>query len=55
MADSCSYIGKFECAVCQGVECHTDFCVLNCGHPFHVLCVETWLERSATCPSCRVS
>ncbi|WIA28867.1 hypothetical protein OEZ86_011392 [Tetradesmus obliquus] len=53
MADSCSYIGKFECAVCQGVECHTDFCVLNCGHPFHVLCVETWLERSATCPSCR--
>ncbi|KAF6259253.1 hypothetical protein COO60DRAFT_1022029 [Scenedesmus sp. NREL 46B-D3] len=54
MADGCSYLGKFECSVCQGVENHTDFCVLSCGHPFHVLCVETWLERSATCPSCRV-
>jgi len=26
---------------------------LPCGHRFHEACMETWAERSATCPLCR--
>jgi hypothetical protein len=28
---------------------------LPCGHFFHAECVDHWLKRSATCPSCRWS
>ena len=28
---------------------------LNCGHgPFHLLCIEKWLQLAKTCPFCRV-
>lgn len=27
--------------------------VLECGHEFHVYCIEKWLDRSQQCPLCR--
>uniref|UniRef100_A0ACD6A3T5 Uncharacterized protein n=1 Tax=Avena sativa TaxID=4498 RepID=A0ACD6A3T5_AVESA len=27
----------------------------QCGHTFHVACVDTWLGAHATCPSCRAT
>ncbi|KAM0887015.1 hypothetical protein ACQ4PT_029309 [Festuca glaucescens] len=27
----------------------------QCGHAFHVACVDTWLGAHATCPSCRAT
>lgn len=34
MADG--YVARFECPICQGVNNYDEFCVLSCGHPFHV-------------------
>nr|ACN31022.1 unknown [Zea mays] len=25
----------------------------QCGHGFHVACVDTWLRSNSSCPSCR--
>lgn len=27
----------------------------DCGHMFHVVCIDQWLRRHATCPICRIS
>ncbi|MCO5552949.1 hypothetical protein L7F22_006469 [Adiantum nelumboides] len=27
----------------------------NCGHAFHVVCIDMWLRQRPTCPMCRVS
>lgn len=45
----------FDCAVCL---CEfSDFDKLkfipNCGHAFHMHCIETWLLSNSTCPLCR--
>lgn len=50
-----SFVGRFECAICQGTRSDAAFCALNCGHCFHTVCVYQWLERSPTCPGCRAS
>ena len=49
---SCS--GHFCCAVCLQ-ESEEDVTVkqLPCGHCFHVECVDEWLKRRCTCPTCR--
>uniref|UniRef100_A0A0K8VLR9 RING finger protein 11 n=1 Tax=Bactrocera latifrons TaxID=174628 RepID=A0A0K8VLR9_BACLA len=42
-----------ECVICM-----IDFCVdeavryLPCMHIYHVRCIDDWLMRSLTCPSC---
>ncbi|XP_054746072.1 RING finger protein 11 [Anastrepha obliqua] len=42
-----------ECVICM-----VDFCVeesvryLPCMHIYHVHCIDDWLMRSLTCPSC---
>ena len=43
-----------ECSIC--IE-PCDKCVeLQCGHYFHVKCINSWMEEqrpAATCPNCR--
>merc|ERR1712196_462520 len=44
-----------ECAICmqpfaQGAEVVT----LSCPHVFHWACLEPWITRSETCPTCRI-
>jgi hypothetical protein len=45
-----------ECPVCIEALCETDeYRRLPCGHPFHAVCIDTWLNRHVTCPMCAVS
>lgn len=51
-----SYDGSKKIREC--VICMIDFCVdeavryLPCMHIYHVQCIDDWLMRSLTCPSC---
>ncbi|XP_075656350.1 RING-H2 finger protein ATL8-like [Castanea sativa] len=44
-----------ECAICLGdFEKGEEIRVLpQCGHAFHVSCIDTWLASHSSCPSCR--
>ncbi|XP_072988275.1 RING-H2 finger protein ATL8-like [Typha latifolia] len=44
-----------ECAIClaEFVEGEEIRILPQCGHRFHVGCVDTWLRSRASCPSCR--
>lgn len=44
-----------ECAICLGEFADGDeLRVLpQCGHAFHVSCIDTWLGSHSSCPSCR--
>ena len=45
------------------MDCSICFCTLQtegcdnkklcCGHEYHTACINTWLEKSRTCPLCR--
>lgn len=43
-----------ECAICLAEYGDDEIRVLpQCGHCFHVRCVDTWLASHSSCPSCR--
>lgn len=44
-----------ECAICLGefVEGDEVRVLPQCGHGFHVGCIDTWLGSHSSCPSCR--
>lgn len=44
-----------ECAICLGLWEVGDFGrkLRNCGHGFHVECIDMWLSSHSTCPLCR--
>ncbi|KAK1303284.1 RING-H2 finger protein ATL44 [Acorus calamus] len=44
-----------ECPICLAEFAEGDEirALPQCGHVFHVSCVDTWLESRASCPSCR--
>ncbi|CAJ1351210.1 unnamed protein product [Effrenium voratum] len=44
-----------ECALCLDEYAAGD-CVmrLNCFHAFHKACLDPWLDKSPTCPSCKL-
>ncbi|XP_019164313.1 PREDICTED: RING-H2 finger protein ATL80-like [Ipomoea nil] len=46
-----------ECVVClsQFVQGEEVSVLVQCGHVFHVSCIETWLRSHPTCPLCRVN
>ncbi|XP_047312068.1 RING-H2 finger protein ATL80-like [Impatiens glandulifera] len=44
-----------ECAVClsEYVDGDEIRVLPQCGHGFHVACIDTWLGSHSSCPSCR--
>ncbi|KAF5937495.1 hypothetical protein HYC85_025001 [Camellia sinensis] len=51
-----------EKALCKCVVCLNEFQELdmvrvlpNCGHAFHLDCIDIWLQSNANCPLCRSS
>lgn len=45
------------CAVCLGEYKEEELLRIlpQCGHTFHVNCIDAWLHQHATCPVCRMS
>ncbi|XP_062109316.1 RING-H2 finger protein ATL16-like [Humulus lupulus] len=46
-----------DCAVCLS-EFHDEEklrMIPNCGHVFHIDCIDVWLQNNANCPLCRTS
>lgn len=46
-----------ECAVCLNEfhEAEKLRIIPNCGHVFHIDCIDIWLQNNANCPLCRTS
>lgn len=44
-------VNKF-CAICHASNTET-FDKLDCGHEFHINCLNKWLKLKNTCPMCR--
>ena len=48
-------LDRDRCVICQ--EPFEDGCIMRkikkCNHSFHMNCLDTWLERKITCPTCR--
>ncbi|XP_022747847.1 RING-H2 finger protein ATL70-like [Durio zibethinus] len=46
-----------SCSICLGEYKDTDMLRLlpDCGHSFHLQCVDSWLRLHPTCPICRNS
>ena len=45
-----------DCAICLCTIAPREMATrLRCSHVYHRGCIETWLTRTATCPSCRAS
>ncbi|KAL2469696.1 RING-H2 finger protein ATL16 [Abeliophyllum distichum] len=49
--------GSCECAVClnEFQEDEKLRGIPNCGHVFHIDCIDVWLQNNANCPLCRTS
>jgi hypothetical protein len=41
------------CPICLSDDMYSGVRLGGCGHMFHEECIETWLEKEATCPVCR--
>jgi hypothetical protein len=41
-----------HCSICLEVD--DNIFVTKCGHKYHIVCLEKWLEKNNTCPYCRV-
>lgn len=49
---------KIECCICMEECCvGTDSNILlpKCGHWFHDVCINRWIDVNNSCPQCRVS
>ncbi|KAG2692994.1 hypothetical protein I3760_08G078700 [Carya illinoinensis] len=53
--ESAAKFSSSECAICLSEFTHGDEILVlpQCGHAFHVACIETWLGSHSSCPSCR--
>ncbi|KAI4314669.1 hypothetical protein L6164_027557 [Bauhinia variegata] len=54
-SSSSKWVATLECAICLSEFAEGDeIRVLpQCGHGFHVNCIDTWLGSHSSCPSCR--
>lgn len=45
------------CSICLGDYKDSDLLRMlpDCGHTFHVTCIDAWMKLHATCPMCRTS
>lgn len=43
-----------ECAICLSECDHSSTHLEPCNHVFHIKCITQWLDKSGTCPLCRV-
>lgn len=52
---ACKWVASSECAICLSEFAAGDEIRLlpQCGHGFHVVCIDTWLGSHSSCPSCR--
>jgi len=46
-----------SCSICLGDYKDSDLLrrLPDCGHDFHVMCIDAWMKMHATCPMCRAS
>ncbi|KAM7267987.1 hypothetical protein ACFE04_010153 [Oxalis oulophora] len=46
-----------RCTVCLADYRNDDLLRIlpNCGHSFHMTCIDIWLQQHSTCPVCRIS
>ncbi|KAD7479126.1 hypothetical protein E3N88_02262 [Mikania micrantha] len=52
---NCKDLSSGECAICLAEYADGDEIreLPQCGHGFHVGCIDTWLSSHSSCPSCR--
>lgn len=52
---SCGKLSSSDCAIClaEYVDGDEIRVLPQCGHGFHVGCIDTWLNSHSSCPSCR--
>lgn len=47
-----------ECPICLEIFGELDddklFCTLKCGHSYHRKCINDWLFKDNSCPTCRI-
>jgi hypothetical protein len=41
-----------SCSICL-LNLDNNIGILNCGHSFHLKCIEDWREKNDSCPICR--
>lgn len=42
------------CSIClDNINSFKEFFSLNCGHYFHIQCIQSWIKRKYNCPLCR--
>lgn len=46
-----------QCTICLAEYQEREFLRImpNCGHSFHLSCIDIWLRKQSTCPVCRLS
>ncbi|XP_021711071.1 E3 ubiquitin-protein ligase RNF181-like [Aedes aegypti] len=49
---SSTFDAKKECAICLE-ELDSNVKALECSHSYHERCIDMWLEKKRTCPTCR--
>ncbi|XP_015900193.1 RING-H2 finger protein ATL34 isoform X2 [Ziziphus jujuba] len=52
-----SSIEDAQCSICLGEYQDKEILRImpNCGHNFHLSCIDVWLRKQSTCPVCRIS